>query len=44
LQTQFHDIKGNDVEQFRKLTAQSVLTPSEYKSGDVIYPYEKAHQ
>jgi branched-chain amino acid transport system substrate-binding protein len=44
LQTQFHDIKGNDVEQFRKLTAQSVLTPTEYKSGDVIYPYEKAHQ
>jgi branched-chain amino acid transport system substrate-binding protein len=44
LQAQFHDIKGNDVEQFRKMTVQNVLTPSEYKSGDVIYPYEKAHQ
>jgi branched-chain amino acid transport system substrate-binding protein len=42
LQAQFHDISGNDVEQFRKLSVQTVLTPSEYKSGDVIYPYEKA--
>jgi branched-chain amino acid transport system substrate-binding protein len=44
LQAQFHDIKGNDVEQFRNMTVQTVLTPAEYKSGDVIFPYEKAHQ
>jgi branched-chain amino acid transport system substrate-binding protein len=42
LQIQFHDVKGNDVEQFRQMTTQTVLTPAEYKSGDVIYPYEKA--
>ena len=44
LQAQFHDIKGNDIEQFRNMSVQTVLTPTEFKSGDVIYPYEKAHQ
>jgi branched-chain amino acid transport system substrate-binding protein len=42
VQAQFHDVKGNDIEQFRKLSVQTVLTPTEYKSGDVIFPYEKA--
>ena len=42
LQVQFHDIKGNDIEQFRAMGTQTVLTPEEYKSGSVIYPYEKA--
>jgi branched-chain amino acid transport system substrate-binding protein len=42
VQAQFHDVKGNDVEQFRQLSVETVLTPTEYKSGDVIYPYEKA--
>ena len=42
LQVQFHDIKGNDVEQFRTMGTQTVLTPAEYNSGSVIYPYEKA--
>jgi branched-chain amino acid transport system substrate-binding protein len=42
LQAQFHDISGNDLDQFRTLKAQTVLTPSEYKSGEIIYPYEKA--
>jgi branched-chain amino acid transport system substrate-binding protein len=42
LQIQFHDVKGNDVEQFRAMNTQTVVTPAEYKSGDVIYPYEKA--
>jgi branched-chain amino acid transport system substrate-binding protein len=42
LQIQFHDVKGNDVDQFRQMTTQTVLTPTEYKSGNVIYPYEKA--
>jgi len=41
LQVQFHDVKGNDVEQFRAMGTQTVLTPPEYKSGGVIYPYEK---
>jgi branched-chain amino acid transport system substrate-binding protein len=42
LQVQFHDVKGNDIEQFRTMGTQTVLTPAEYRSGTVIYPYEKA--
>jgi len=42
LQIQFHDVKSNDVEQFRAMNTQTVVTPDEYKSGNVIYPYEKA--
>ena len=42
LQIQFHDVKSNDVEQFRAMNTQTVLTPGDYKSGNVIYPYEKA--
>jgi branched-chain amino acid transport system substrate-binding protein len=42
LQVQFHDVKGNDVEQFRQMNTQTVLTPADYKSGEVVYPYEKA--
>jgi len=42
LQIQFHDVKGNDIEQFRTMGTQTVLTPAEYSSGAVIYPYEKA--
>jgi branched-chain amino acid transport system substrate-binding protein len=42
LQVQFHDIKGNDVEQFRTMGTQTVLAPAEYASGTLIYPFEKA--
>jgi len=42
LQIQFHDVKSSDVEQFRAMNTQTVVTPAEYKSGNVIYPYEKA--
>ena len=42
LQVQFHGIKGNDVEQFRTMGTQTVLTPTEYASGKVIYPFETA--
>jgi branched-chain amino acid transport system substrate-binding protein len=42
LQVQFRNIKGNDVEQFKGVDTQVVVTPSEYASGTVIYPYEKA--
>ena len=42
LQVQFQNIKGNDVDQFKDMTTQVVVTPAEYKSGKVIYPYEKA--
>ena len=42
LQIQFRHIKGNDLEQFRGTDTQVVLTPPEYKSGEVIYPYTAA--
>ena len=42
LQVQYHDIKSGDLEQFRGMDTQTVLTPSQYKTGELIYPYEKA--
>jgi hypothetical protein len=42
LQVQFQHIKGTDLGQFKDLSTQVVVTPTEYKSGGVIYPYEKA--
>ena len=43
-QAQFRGIKGNGVEQFKDPATLAIITPSEYKSGDVIYPFEKARQ
>ena len=42
LQVQFQNVKGNDVAQFKDMSTQVVVAPAEYKSGKVIYPYEKA--
>jgi branched-chain amino acid transport system substrate-binding protein len=42
IQTQFQGIKGNDLDQFRNISTQVIVAPSELKSGNVIYPYEKA--
>jgi branched-chain amino acid transport system substrate-binding protein len=42
LQVQYHDIKSGELDQFRGMDNQTVLTPAEYKTGDVIYPFEKA--
>ena len=42
LQVQYHDIKSGDLDQFRGMETQTVLTPSQHKTGNVIYPYEKA--
>ena len=43
LQVQYHGIKpGAALETWRGMDYQSVLTPVEYKTGDMIYPYEKA--
>jgi branched-chain amino acid transport system substrate-binding protein len=39
---QFQNIKGNSVEDFRDLSTEVILYPSQYKSGDLIFPYEKA--
>jgi branched-chain amino acid transport system substrate-binding protein len=42
LQVQFQNIKSNDLAQFKDISTQVVVAPAEYKSGVLIYPYEKA--
>ena len=42
LQVQYHNIKGHDLAQFKDMSTQVVVAPSEYASGEVIYPYERA--
>lgn len=42
LQVQFRGIKGNGVEQFKDPNTQVIITPTDIKSGEVVYPYEKA--
>jgi len=39
---QFHDIKSDDVQPFKDLSVVTIVGPNEYKTGDVIYPYERA--
>jgi len=41
---QYHDIKGTDIDQFRTPKTVSILAPSEFKTGDLIYPYTKARE
>ena len=43
LQVQYHGIKqGDGVDVFRGMSYQTVLTPPDLKTGNVVYPYEKA--
>jgi branched-chain amino acid transport system substrate-binding protein len=42
LQVQFQNVKGNSVDQFKDVKTQIVVSPKDYVSGNVIYPYEKA--
>ena len=42
LQAQFRGIKGHDVAEFKDPGTEVIITPAQYKSGNVIYPYEKA--
>ena len=39
---QFRNVKGNDPMQFKGVDTQVVVTPPEYASGTLVYPYEKA--
>lgn len=41
MMTQYHGIKGNDVEQFKKPGRLTVLSPREYKTGDLKAPYHE---
>jgi branched-chain amino acid transport system substrate-binding protein len=43
MQVQYHSIKeGAGLDVWRGMSYQTVLTPDELKTGEVIYPYEKA--
>jgi branched-chain amino acid transport system substrate-binding protein len=42
MQVQYHGIKSNELDQFRGMDTQTVLTPAGQKTGNVIFPYEKA--
>ncbi len=43
LQVQYHDIKpGAGLETWKGMSYQTVLTPADLKTGNVIYPYAKA--
>jgi branched-chain amino acid transport system substrate-binding protein len=39
---QFQNIKGNSIDNFRDLKTEVIIYPPQFKSGEVIYPYEKA--
>ena len=42
LEVQFQHINGTDLGQFKDPSTEAVILPAEYKTGDVIYPYEMA--
>jgi branched-chain amino acid transport system substrate-binding protein len=43
LQVQFHGISGHSLQQFRDANSvETILTPAQYKTGNVIYPYSEA--
>jgi branched-chain amino acid transport system substrate-binding protein len=44
VQAQFRGVVDKDVEQFRKPGKQVVIYPDEYKTGEVIAPFEKARE
>jgi branched-chain amino acid transport system substrate-binding protein len=43
MQVQYHDITDSaNLDTWRGMSYQTVLTPADQKTGDIIYPYEKA--
>src|SRR5262252_7339542 len=42
LQVQFRNIKSHDLAEFKDISTQVVVWPTEYESGNLIYPYDKA--
>jgi branched-chain amino acid transport system substrate-binding protein len=39
LEVQFQNIKGNDIEQFKDIKTEIIISPPEYKTGNVIAPF-----
>jgi branched-chain amino acid transport system substrate-binding protein len=44
LQVQYRNIHGNALAQFKDMDNQVILTPAEFKTGDVIYPMADARR
>jgi branched-chain amino acid transport system substrate-binding protein len=42
LQVQFHDVKGNDLEQWKTADTQTIVWPAQYATGQTVYPYVDA--
>jgi branched-chain amino acid transport system substrate-binding protein len=42
LEVQFQHIKGAGLQQFKDLSTEVVILPAQYRTGDVIYPYDMA--
>jgi branched-chain amino acid transport system substrate-binding protein len=42
LQVQYHNIKSGELDQFKGMDTQTVLTPPSLKTGNVVYPYGEA--
>jgi branched-chain amino acid transport system substrate-binding protein len=42
LQVQFHDVKGNDLEQWKSADNQTIVWPAQYATGQTVYPYGDA--
>jgi len=41
---QFQGVSGGDLDQFKDWKRQVVVYPKEYKSVELVYPFEKAAQ
>jgi branched-chain amino acid transport system substrate-binding protein len=39
---QYHGIKSDALDQFKGMETQTIIGPPRFKTGEVIYPYEKA--
>lgn len=42
MQFQFQGITGNTLDEFKDMSKMPILTPADIKTGELIYPYEKA--
>jgi branched-chain amino acid transport system substrate-binding protein len=42
LAAQFQNITSNSIDDFRELKTEVIIYPPKYKTGELIYPYEKA--
>jgi branched-chain amino acid transport system substrate-binding protein len=42
LAAQFQNIKSNSIDEFRDPSKETIIYPPQFKSGEVIYPYDRA--